>query len=284
MPDRIVLITGSTSGIGFETALGLARMGGRIVMHGRDPARLARAAAAVTAASGNKDVETLTADLLSQAGIRRLALEFTAAHDRLDVLVNNAGAIFPDRRLTEDGYERTWALNHLGYVALTLALIAPLRAAGGARIVNVASGAHQRATLEFDNLQAERRFAPMDAYSRSKLGNVFFTYALATRLEGSGITVNCLHPGVVATGFGRQMPGLFGLGIKLARPFFISARKGALTSIFLASSPEVAGLSGAYFAECRRANSSALSHDAGLSERLWRLSLEEVGGAEPRLS
>ncbi|MGH7081962.1 MAG: SDR family oxidoreductase [Acetobacteraceae bacterium] len=284
MPNRIVLITGATSGIGFETALGLARMGGRIIMHGRNAERLAQAAGKVRARSGNQAVETLSADLLSQAEIRRLAREFSAAHDRLDVLVNNAGAIFPDRRLTADGYERTWALNHLGYVALTLALIGALRAAKEARIVNVASRAHCRAGLDFDNLQGERRFAPMDAYSRSKLGNVFFTYALARRLEGSGITANCLHPGVVATGFGRTMPALFGFGIKLARPFFISAAKGARTSIFLASSPEASGISGAYFADCRRALSSALSHDGGISERLWRLSLEQVGAAEPVLS
>ncbi len=273
----IALITGATSGIGFETTLGLARAGGRIVMHGRDAQRLARAAETVRTATGNKAVETLAADFLSQAEIRRAALEFAGAHERLDVLVNNAGAIFPDRRLTVDGFERTWALNHLGYVLLALSLLGPLRAAGEARIVNVASGAHRRATLAFDNLQGERHFAPMDAYSRSKLGNVLFTYALAPRLAGSGITVNCLHPGVVATGFGRGMPGLFGLGIKLARPFFISAEKGAKTSVFLASSPEVAGVSGAYFSACRAVPSSPLSHDEAARERLWSLSLEQTG-------
>jgi len=277
--DRVSLITGATSGIGFETALGLARGGGRIIMHGRDPGRLLRAAETVRNASGNKAVETLTADFLSQAEIRRAARELEGAYARLDVLVNNAGAIFPDRRLTVDGYERTWALNHLGYVLFTLSLLGLLRAAGEGRIVNVASGAHRRARLEFDNLQGERHFAPMDAYSRSKLGNVLFTYALASRLAGSGITVNCLHPGVVATGFGRGMPGLFGLGIRLARPFFISAEKGAKTTVFLASSAEVAGVSGGYYAECRAVRSSPLSHDEGMRERLWRLSLEQTGCA-----
>ena len=277
--DRVSLITGATSGIGFETALGLARGGGRIIMHGRDPGRLLRAAETVRNASGNKAVETLTADFLSQAEIRRAARELEGAYARLDVLVNNAGAIFPDRRLTVDGYERTWALNHLGYVLFTLSLLGLLRAAGEGRIVNVASGAHRRARLEFDNLQGERHFAPMDAYSRSKLGNVLFTYALASRLAGSGITVNCLHPGVVATGFGRGMPGLFGLGIRLARPFFISAEKGAKTTVFLASSAEVAGVSGGYYAECRAVRSSPLSHDEDARERLWRLSLEQTGCA-----
>ncbi len=276
MQGRIALITGATSGIGFETALGLARQGAHVVILGRDPMRLAAAERSIRSLSGNGNVQTLAADLLSQTEIRRAAREFSALHHRLDVLVNNAGAIFPDRRLTEEGYERTWALNHLGYVLLTLELLPPLRAAGQARIVNVASTAHARARLDFDNLQGERRFAPMDAYSRSKLANVLFTYALSSRLAGSGITANCLHPGVVATGFGRGMPGAFGLLIKLARPFFIKAGKGAKTSLFLASSPEVAGVSGAYFAGCRAVRSSALSYDEALRERLWQLSLEET--------
>ncbi|MGH7120844.1 MAG: SDR family oxidoreductase [Acetobacteraceae bacterium] len=277
MQDRLALITGANSGIGFATALGLARSGAGIVMHGRDAARLARAAEEVRKATGNQEVETLAADFLSQAEIRRAAQQFQAEHKRLDVLVNNAGAIFADRRVTVDGYERTWALNHLGYVLFTLSLLGSLRASARARIVNVASGAHRRARLEFDNLQGERHFAPMSAYSRSKLGNVLFTYALAERLAGSGITVNCLHPGVVATRFGHDMPGLFGLGIKLAHPFFISAERGAKTVIFLARSPEIAGNSGGYYSECRAVRSSPLSHDAAVRERLWALSLAETG-------
>lgn len=246
-------------------------------MHGRDPERLAHAAETVRSASGNKAVETIAANFLVQAEIRQAAEEFRATHERLDVLVNNAGAIFPERRLTIDGYEQTWALNHLGYVLFTLSLLGPLHAAGAARIVNVASGAHRRAQLEFDNLQGERQFVPMGAYSRSKLGNVLFTYALAHHLTNSNITVNCLHPGVVATGFGRGMKGLFGLGLKLARPFFISAEKGAKTSLFLALSPEVVNVSGAYFSECRPQRSSPLSYDEVVRERLWALSLEQTG-------
>lgn len=279
MQDRIALITGANSGIGFATALALARAGGRLVMHGRDAARLARAAEEVRKATGNRAVATLAADFLSQVEIRRAAQQFQAEHERLDILVNNAGAIFADRSVTTDGYERTWALNHLGYVLFTLSLLDSLRAAAAGRVVNVASGAHRRARLEFDNLQGERHFAPMDAYSRSKLGNVLFTYALAERLAGSSITVNCLHPGVVATHFGHDMPGLFGLGIKLARPFFISAERGAKTVAFLALSPEVAGKSGGYYSECRAARSSPVSHDVALRERLWRLSLEQTGCA-----
>lgn len=277
MPDRVALITGASSGIGFATALALARAGGQIVMHGRDASRLARAAGQVRSTTGNQAVTTLVADFLSQAEIRRAAEQFEAAHDRLDVLVNNAGAIFADRQVTVDGYERTWALNHLGYVLLTLSLLGPLRAAHAARVVNVASGAHRQARLEFDNLQAERRFAPMDAYRRSKLGNVLFTYALARHLAAGGITVNCLHPGVVRTRFGHDMPGLFGLGVRLARPFFISAGKGAKTTVFLASSPEVAGKSGGYYSECRAVRSSPLSYDDVVCDRLWRISLQQTG-------
>ena len=282
LDGRITLVTGATSGIGFETALGLAQRGAHVVMLSRDAARLSAAARSISAASGNGRVETLPADLLSQEEIRRAAREFAASHDRLDVLINNAGAIFPDRRLTVDGYERTWALNHLAYVLLTLELMGSLRAAEKARIVIVASRAHSRTkTLDFDNLQGERHFAPMEAYSRSKLANVLFAYALSARLGEGGITANCLHPGVVATGFGRGTGGIFGLALQLARPFFISAKKGAETSLFVACSPEVAGVSGAYFADCRAARSSALTYDKEIRERLWRLALQQTGEAWP---
>jgi retinol dehydrogenase 12 len=277
LEGRICLVTGATSGIGKETALGLARLGAHLVIVGRGQARISEAAQSIRALSANQEVEPLEADLFSQAEIRRAAREFARSHARLDVLVNNAGGIFPDLRRTGDGYERTWALNHLAYVLLTLELLGPLREAGGARIVNVASTAHARGGLDFDNLQGERRYTPMSAYARSKLANVLFTYALARRLRPSGITANCLHPGIVATGFGRNTKGLFRLGLAMARPFFLSEEKGARTSIFLASSPAVAGISGEYFSNCRAERSSAPSYDDAVQERLWRLSLQQTG-------
>ncbi|MGH7057296.1 MAG: SDR family NAD(P)-dependent oxidoreductase, partial [Acetobacteraceae bacterium] len=175
MTGKLCLVTGATSGIGRETALRLARLGARVVITGRDAGRLQETARYIRAASGDVSVETLQADLLRQSEVRNLAEEFKKGHDRLDVLVNNAGAIFFERRLTPDGYERTWALNHLAYFLLTLLLLDPLRAAESARIVNVASSAHERAALDFDDLQSERHFTPMGAYSRSKLANVLFT-------------------------------------------------------------------------------------------------------------
>lgn len=276
MNGKLCLITGATSGIGFETALGLAKLGARVVIAGRDRAKLARVVRDVQANSGGSAIETLEADLLRQSEVRRLADEFRRRHDRLDVLVNNAGAIFSERRLTEDGFERTWALNHLGYFLLTLLLLDPLRAAPSARIINVASAAHERGTLDFDNLQGERRFTPMSAYSRSKLANVLFTYALARRLQESSVTANCLHPGVVATGFGRETTGLFKIGLMIARRFFISAKRGAKTSIFLASSPSVAGQSGGYYARSAPATSLATSRDEALQERLWKLAVVQT--------
>lgn len=276
MKGKLCLVTGATSGIGFETALGLAKRGAHVVIAGRDRAKLARTARELQANSGGLAVETLQADLLRQSEVRRLAEEFRRRHDRLDVLVNNAGAIFFERRLTEDGFERTWALNHLAYFLLTLLLLDPLRAAENARIISVASSAHERGTLDFGNLQSERRFTPMRAYSRSKLANVLFTYALARRLQGGPVTANCLHPGVVATGFGHDTKGLFKIGLVIARRFFISAKRGAKTSIFLASSPSVAGQSGGYYAHSALATSSATSRDEALQEQLWKLSAAQT--------
>lgn len=271
MRGRLCLVTGATSGIGFETARALAKLGAHVIVAGRDGAKLARIAQEVRAGSGGGAIETLQADLLRQSEVRRMAEEFRRRHDRLDVLVNNAGAIFFERRMTPDGFERTWALNHLAYFLLTLLLLEPLRAAPSARVINVASAAHERGTLDFDNLQSERLFTPMRAYSRSKLANVLFTYALARRLRGGSVTANCLHPGVVATGFGHDTKGLFKIGLTIARLFFISAKRGAKTSIFLASSPSIAGKSGGYYARSALATSSATSRNEALQERLWKL-------------
>jgi NAD(P)-dependent dehydrogenase (short-subunit alcohol dehydrogenase family) len=264
-------------GIGKETALGLARRGAHVAIVGRDADRTRAAAEWIGREAGTKEVAFLLADLSSLTEVRGLAREFKARYPRLDVLVNNAGAIFTRRETSVDGFERTWALNHLSYFLLTQELLDLLKASAPARIVNVASTMHTGGVIDFDDLQGEKRYGGIRAYSQSKLANVLFTYALARRLEGSGVTANCLHPGGVATGFGQNRPGALKLLLRLARPFLITPEQGAATSIHLASSPQLEGASGQYFAKCKPARSSAASHDETLQERLWALSLRQVG-------
>ena len=277
MQGKICLITGASLGIGKETALGLARRGAQVVIMGRDAERTRAAAEWIGREAGTQKVAFLLADLSSQAEVRRVAREFRDKFSRLHVLVNNAGAIFTRRETTTDGFERTWALNHLSYFLLTQELLELLKASSPARIVNVASTMHTGGTIDFDDLQGEKSYGGIRAYSQSKLANVLFTYALARRLEGTGITANCLHPGGVATGFGQNTPGALKLLLRLARPFLTTAEQGAATSIYLASSADVEDASGMYFAKCKPARSSAASHDEALQERLWELSLRQVG-------
>jgi len=279
MQDKLCLVTGATLGIGRESALGLARMGAHIVIAGRDEARTRETAAAIAAQSGNAQVDFLVADLSSQAEVRRLAREFRDRYPRLDVLLHNAGAIFTKRETTVDGFERTWALNHLAEFLLTQLLLDRLEFSAPARIVNVASRAHMSGTIDFDNLQGERKFSAIGAYSRSKLANILFTYALARRLAGKGVTANCLHPGVVGTGFGQNTPGFLKTALGLAKPFLITPEIGAATSIYLASSPDVADVSGKYFAKCAAVASSKLSGDVALQEKLWEVSARQTAGA-----
>ncbi len=266
MTGRVCLVTGATQGIGKITAGQLVKLGAEVTIVARSEER-GRAAAKEIGA------ELLLADLSLLADVRRLAADFKAKHDKLHVLVNNAGAINQTRKLTAEGLEVTFATNHLAYFLLTHELRPLLEAAGApgrtARIVNVASQAHHRARFDIDDLQAERSYAAMTAYGNSKLCNILYTYALARRLKGKPVTANCLHPGVVATGFGRNDPGLFRLAVLLARPFLLTPEKGARTSIYVASSPEVEGVSGEYFDKCRPRRSSRLSHDEALQERLW---------------
>ena len=276
MQDKICLVTGATLGIGKETALGLARKGAQVVIVGRDEARTRETAAWIVKESGNARIDFLVADLSSQAEVRRLAAEFKGKYVRLDVLLNNAGAIFTRRETTIDGYERTWALNHLAEFLLTSLLLEMLQASAPARIVNVASAAHTSGKIDFDNLQGEEKYSGIGAYSQSKLANILFTYALARRLSGKGVTANCLHPGVVATGFGHNTPGLINTLLGLARPFLMSAEKGAATSIALASSPDVADVSGKYFAKSQPIASSKLSYDEALQEKLWAVSEKQT--------
>jgi NAD(P)-dependent dehydrogenase (short-subunit alcohol dehydrogenase family) len=277
MQGKVCLITGATLGIGKETALGLARRGAHVAIVGRDAERTRAAAEWIGREAGTEEVAFLPADLSSLAEVRRLAREFKARYSRLDVLVNNAGGIFTRRETSVDAFERTWALNHLSYFLLTQELLELLKASAPARIVNVASTMHTGGFIDFGDLLGEKNYGGIRAYSQSKLANVLFTYALARRLEGTGVTANCLHPGGVATGFGQNTGGVLKLLMKAARPFLITAEQGAATSIYLASSPDVEGVSGRYFAKCKPVRSSAASHDEALQERVWALSLRQIG-------
>ena len=281
MRDRVCLVTGATNGIGYETALGLARDGARVAIVGRDADKTRACAERIRSAVPGAVVDPHVADLSSQGEIRRLAGSLRATYPRLDVLVNNAGAIFDRRVLTVDGIERTWALDHLGYVLLTVELLDTLKASAsagaGPRIVNVASAAHERGHVDFADIEGARRYGAMRAYSQAKLGNVLFTYALARRVRADGITVNALHPGVIDTGFAKNTGGLFGTAWSLMRPFLARPEKGAETSLHVATAPELDGVTGRYFSRSRPKTSSAESRDEAVQERVWALSLAQVG-------
>jgi NAD(P)-dependent dehydrogenase (short-subunit alcohol dehydrogenase family) len=272
MHGKICLVTGATGGIGRAAAIEIAKRGATVVMVGRDATRGAAAAQAARAAAPSSTVEFIQADLSSQSSIRDLARRVKARYEKLHVLVNNAGGVFLRRELTDDGLERTFALNHLGYFLLTDLLLDRIKAAGPSRIVNVASRAHKRTHIDFENLQGEKHYAGFRAYGQSKLANVLFTYELARRLEGTGVTVNCLHPGVVSTGFGKNNPGWARLVATLFAPFLRTPEEGARTIVYLATSPALEGVSGKYFADERQATSSRDSYDGALARRLWEIS------------
>lgn len=285
MTGKTCLVTGASSGIGRETAAALAAMGATIVMTARDRARGDAAVAEVKARSQNERVELLIVDFGSQQSIRRMAAEFLSRHDRLHVLVNNAGAYNTRRSVTADGYETTFAVNHLGYFLLTNLLLDVLKASAPSRIVNVSSVVHGGAVIDFDDLNGERRYGGMRAYAQSKLANVLFTYELTRRLDGAGVTANCLHPGVVMSGFGKNNAGpvraAFVLFHALCRPFLLTPARGAETSVYLASSPEVEGVTGSYFVRKRAVPSGAASHDEEAARRLWEASEEMTKPAPP---
>ncbi len=269
------MVTGATSGIGSVTARELARLGATVVVVGRHAGRCAREVQRIERAGGH--AETIVADLSSQAQVRRLAERLATRHRRLDVLVNNAGSLFMRRQMTEDGLEVTFAVNHLSYFMLTLLLIEQLRASASARVVNVSSVAHAGHEIDFENLQGEMRYDRIEAYGRSKLANLLFTYELARRLEGTRVTANALHPGIVATNLGADKGWLRARVRNLLKRGMLTPEQGARTSIYLASSPEVEGVSGRYFHECREVHSSKASHDEGAAARLWRISEDLTG-------
>jgi NAD(P)-dependent dehydrogenase (short-subunit alcohol dehydrogenase family) len=280
MAGRVCLVTGASNGIGKETAAGLAARGARVAMVARDRSRGEAALAEVRQRSGSDSVELILADLASLDEVRGLARDFRAGHDRLHVLVNNAGAFNAQRSETRDGFETTIGVNHLAHFLLTAELLGLLKASAPSRIINVSSAAHVGARIDFDDLQSKRRYGGMRVYGQSKLANVLFTYELARRLEGSGVTANCLHPGVVTTGFGRNNDGLAGLAFEafhlFARPFLLTPERGAETSIYLASSLEVEGVSGKYFVKKQAVPSSPASYDEATARRLWDVSEQLV--------
>jgi NAD(P)-dependent dehydrogenase (short-subunit alcohol dehydrogenase family) len=282
LEGKSVLVTGATNGIGRATAQALAARGARTLIVGRDPARGEETVAEIRQATGNPRVEALVADLSSRAGVRRVAGEVKARLGRLDVLLNNAGAIFAERRVSADGVEMTLALNHLGYFHLTLELLPLLVAAGAARVVSVSSTAHERGRMDWDDLQGERGYAMWKAYCQSKLANVLFTRELARRLRGTGVVANALHPGVIATGFGRNTPGFFRTLVILGAPLLSSPEKGARTSVHVATAPELGAVTGRYFQDCKERLPAAAGRDDAAAERLWRIS-EEMTGASVTL-
>lgn len=282
MEGQTCLVTGASSGVGLETAIGLARLGGTVVMTARNEAKGKAALSRVISRSGSENVDLMMVDFASMASIRRFADEFKSKYNRLDVLVNNAGAVNMSRSETENGFETTFGVNHLGYFLLTNLLLDVVKASAPSRIVNVSSRAHMRAQMDFDDLNSERSYRGFTAYGRSKLANVLFTYELARRLEGTGVTANCLHPGVVRSGFGQNANnGWLGIFFKtfytLAVPFSKSNAQGAETSIYLAASPEVEGVTGKYFADSAETPSSVASHDVEAQKRLWEISEQMTG-------
>jgi NAD(P)-dependent dehydrogenase (short-subunit alcohol dehydrogenase family) len=277
MTGRTVLVTGGTGGIGKATAAGLAALGARVAITGRDRRRADEAAAAIRAAGG-PEVDVFVGDLSSQAEVRRLAAEVLDGLPRLDVLVNNVGGFWNTRHVTADGLERTFALNHLAPFLLTHLLHDRLVANAPARVVTVSSGAQAMGRIDFADLQGERSWSGQRAYNQSKLANVLFTYELARRLEGSGVTANALHPGVVRTAFGAEDPGtLQRVLLPVVRPFLKTPEQGAATSIHLASTPELEHVSGQYFANSRPKRSSSRSYDDAVAARLWDVSCELTG-------
>lgn len=277
LDGKLCVITGATSGIGFTTAAKLVPMGARLALVGRDPERGAAAAARLRALDGKGEISLFYADLSRPSEVRRLAQDLMAL-PRIDVLVNNAGAIFRERTETPDGLELTFALNHLAPYLLTRLLATKLIASAPARVVTVASRAHLGARLDFDDLQLARRYDGWTAYRRSKLCNILFTRELARRLRGKGVTANALHPGFVATRFGDNNSGLFRAAVALGKRLLaISSERGAETPAYLASAPELDGVSGLYFHECRPILPSAAAQDDETALRLWEASARLAG-------
>jgi retinol dehydrogenase 14 len=283
MKGKTVLITGTTSGIGKATAKALAAKDASLILVAQNEEKVKQLIQEIKSETGNDKLKYYIADLASNQSIAQLGDKINAEVEHLDVLLNNAGLIVNDRKLSADGYEYTFALDHLGYYHLTGRLLKLLHKSSPSRIISVSSGAQQAGHINFDDLMGEKNYSAFRAYCQAKLANVLFTYELARKLEGTGITANCLHPGVVNTNFGSDMKGFSQLMMKLFKPFMIRADKGAETSIYLASSPEVEGVTGKYFVKKKVSKTSGESYDEAVARRLWKVSEELTGFKYPEL-
>ncbi len=281
MHGKRVMVTGATDGIGKATALALAKLGAEVIVVGRNAHKITATIDEISRESGNRTIDGLQADFASLAQIRQLAATFGERYDHLDVLINNAGALFGTRSETVDGFERTFGVNHLAPFLLTNLLLDALhvgvKRTGAARIVNVSSVAHAMIKLNLDDLQSRGRYSGMRAYAQSKLANLLFTYELARRLAGTGITANALHPGIVASRLGHDQSGWAAALLKLVTRFGRMPTNGAETSVYLAASPEVAGVTGQYFVQKRPVYSSPASYNLAVAAQLWRISEELTG-------
>lgn len=279
LKGKTILITGATNGIGQAAAHALARKGATIVIVGRNPAKARQVVDYIREQSRNPAVDSLIADLSSLSQVRQLAREFRQKYPHLHILVNNAGGIYATRKLSGDGYEYTFALNHLAYYLLTNLLLDMLLADAPARIINVSSRAHEGSKLDFDDLQNDKQyiFGGYRAYGQSKLANLLFTYELARRLSGTGVTVNAVHPGMVATGFGMNNGGAMRFGMRIYHQFALTPQQGADTVVYLASSPEVEGITGKYWVARAPVASSPESYDEDAQKRLWAVSAQLAG-------
>jgi NAD(P)-dependent dehydrogenase (short-subunit alcohol dehydrogenase family) len=276
MQGQVCVVTGATSGIGKAAAAALARQGAEIIVVGRDPGR-AEATAAAIQADGAPPPKVEIADLARLDQVRALAGRLNQNLDRIDVLINNAGLVLNERQVTPDGYEHVFAVNHLAPFLLTNLLRPKLTASAPGRVITVSSDAHTAARLDLDDPNLEHGWSSWRSYSNSKLANILFTRELARRLDGTGVTANCLHPGVVRTGFGRDARPLMRVGITIAKPFMLSPERGADTIVYLASSPDVAAKTGGYYVKRQLREPSAAARDDGLARRLWEISERLTG-------
>jgi len=277
MGGTTVLITGGTSGIGKATAVAMAAMGANVVVVGRNQERGGAAVEEIKAQSHNESVELMLADLSVQAEVRRLAEEFLERYDRLDVLVNNAGLVQSKRTETPDGIETTLAINHLAPFLLTNLLLGCLEQSAPSRVITVSSEAQRWGTMDFEDMQSRRKYRGFPVYGMTKLANIMFTYELAERLDGTDVSANCLHPGSVGTNFGQNNRGAMALFFRTFKPFMRSPEQGADTLIWLASSPEIDGVSGKYFSDRKEIEAKKVAYDPAARRRLWEISEELTG-------
>ncbi|MFW9971632.1 MAG: SDR family oxidoreductase [Candidatus Odinarchaeota archaeon] len=274
LSNRTCIISGANSGIGKATAFGLAKMGASIVMLCRNEEKGNNALKEIKDNTGNQSIELMIADLQDYDSIKLFAQNYKSTHDKLHILINNAGIMKKKRETNNRGHETTFATNHLGHFLLTNLLVEMLQSSAPARIINVSSGSHKRGKLDFNDLMLEQKYGRFKAYNNTKLANILFTYELARRLEDSGVTVNAVHPGAARTNFGREFSERTRKFLKHFKRFTISAEEAAKTSIFLASSPEVENISGKYWIKCKQVKSSKYSYNTSIQKRLWDVSKE----------